>query len=83
VELNAHKLTLPREVMGLGDVKFMAAIGAFFGWKAVIFILFASSLLGSLVGLTLVAQRKHALSARIPYGPYLALGALLWMRGGY
>jgi leader peptidase (prepilin peptidase)/N-methyltransferase len=83
VELNAHKLTLPREVMGLGDVKFMAAIGAFFGWKAVIFILFASSLLGSLVGLTLVALRKHELSARIPYGPYLALGALLWMMGGY
>ncbi len=83
VELNAHRLTLPREVMGLGDVKFMAAIGAFFGWKAVIFILFASSLLGSLVGLTLVALRKHELSARIPYGPYLALGTLLWMMGGY
>ena len=83
VELSAHKLTLPREVMGLGDVKFMAAIGAFFGWKSVIFILFASSLLGSLVGLTLVALRKHELSARIPYGPYLALGALLWMMGGY
>jgi leader peptidase (prepilin peptidase)/N-methyltransferase len=83
VELNAHKLTLPREVMGLGDVKFMAAIGAFFGWKAVVFILFASSLLGSLVGLTLVALRKHELSARIPYGPYLALGTLLWMMGGY
>lgn len=83
VELNAHKLTLPREVMGLGDVKFMAAIGAFFGWKSVVFILFASSLLGSLVGLSLVALRKHELSARIPYGPYLALGALLWMMGGY
>lgn len=83
VELNAHRLTLPREVMGLGDVKFMAAIGAFFGWKAVIFILFASSLLGSFVGLTLVALRKHELSARIPYGPYLALGTLLWMMGGY
>jgi len=83
VELTAHSLILPREVMGLGDVKFMAAIGAFFGWKAVVFILFASSLLGSLVGITLVALRRHELSARIPYGPYLALGALLWMMGGY
>lgn len=83
VETSAQEVTLPREVMGLGDVKLMAAIGAFFGWKSVIFTLFASSLLGSILGVALILLRKQELSTRIPYGPYIAVGALLWMMGGY
>jgi leader peptidase (prepilin peptidase)/N-methyltransferase len=68
--------------MGLGDVKFMAAIGAFLGWKAVIFSLMLSSFIGAVTGLTLVLIGKRALSSRLPYGPYIALAAAIWIFKG-
>jgi leader peptidase (prepilin peptidase)/N-methyltransferase len=68
--------------MGLGDVKFMAAIGAFLGWQAVIFSLMVSSMIGSVVGVALIALRKREWSSRLPYGPYIALAAALWVFGG-
>jgi leader peptidase (prepilin peptidase)/N-methyltransferase len=74
-----HELQIPREAMGRGDLKFLAAIGAFLGWRAVLFSIFAGSLAGSVVGLTTLALGKRAASAKIPFGPYLALGALAWM----
>ena len=80
-ELVADRLVLPREAMGLGDVKFMAAIGAFLGAGAVVFSLMLSAILGSLVGLTLIVIGKRSWSNRIPYGPYIALAAIIWMFG--
>jgi leader peptidase (prepilin peptidase)/N-methyltransferase len=74
-----RELQIPREAMGRGDLKFLAAIGAFLGWRAVMFSVFAGSLLGSLVGLGTLLIGKRAWSAKLPFGPYLALGALLWM----
>ena len=74
-----RELQIPREAMGRGDLKFLAAIGAFLGWRAVLFSVFAGSLAGSVVGLTTMALGKRAWSAKIPFGPYLALGALVWM----
>jgi leader peptidase (prepilin peptidase) / N-methyltransferase len=82
LEAITSEIVLPREAMGLGDVKFMAAIGAFLGWQAVIFSLVVSSLIGSLVGLTLVVLRRRALSSRLPYGPYIAIAAALWVFAG-
>jgi len=70
-----ESLTLPREAMGLGDVKFMAAIGAFLGWKATLFSLMFSSVLGAVVGLGLIALGRQHLSGRLPYGPYIAVAA--------
>ena len=81
-ETVSRKIVLPREAMGLGDVKFMAAIGAFLGWQAVLFSLMLSSVIGSLVGVTLIVMRKQAWSSRLPYGPYIAMGAALWIFGG-
>jgi leader peptidase (prepilin peptidase)/N-methyltransferase len=82
LEVVTSEIVLPREAMGLGDVKFMAAIGAFLGAKAVLFSLMLSSVIGSVVGVTLIALRRQAWSSRLPYGPYIALAAALWLFGG-
>ncbi|CAN5483246.1 hypothetical protein BH20VER3_BH20VER3_09170 [soil metagenome] len=77
-----RELQIPREAMGRGDLKFLAAIGAFLGWRGVLCSIFAGSLFGSIVGLLSLAVGHRGWSARIPFGPYLALGALLWMFWG-
>jgi leader peptidase (prepilin peptidase)/N-methyltransferase len=76
------RLAFRREAMGFGDVKLMGAVGAFLGWKAVLFSIVASSFVGSLVGLTLVIVGSKGMRSRIPYGPYIALAALLWIFWG-
>jgi leader peptidase (prepilin peptidase)/N-methyltransferase len=75
----ARELVIPREAMGRGDLKFLAAIGAFLGWRAVLFSLFAGSLLGSIIGLITLVVGKPVWSAKLPFGPYLAFGAVTWM----
>jgi leader peptidase (prepilin peptidase)/N-methyltransferase len=79
MEATTSEIVIPREAMGLGDVKLLAGIGAFLGWQATVFSIFLSSIAGSLVGLALVATRKRDLQGHIPYGPYIALGALVWL----
>jgi leader peptidase (prepilin peptidase)/N-methyltransferase len=74
-----RELQIPREAMGRGDLKFLAAIGAFLGWRAVLFSIFAGSLLGSLIGLLTLILGKRVWSAKLPFGPYLAFGAIIWM----
>ena len=74
-----RELEIPREAMGRGDLKFLACIGAFLGWRAVLFSVFAGSLVGSVVGLVTLIIGKRVWSAKLPFGPYLALGGLIWM----
>lgn len=74
-----RELQIPREAMGRGDLKFLAAIGAFLGWRAVLFSIFSGSLLGSMMGLVTLVVGKRVWSAKLPFGPYLAFGALSWM----
>lgn len=75
----ARELEIPREAMGRGDLKFLAAIGAFLGWRGVLFSIFAGSVAGSLVGLATSIIGRRVWSAKLPFGPYLAFGALIWM----
>ncbi len=68
-----------QEGMGGGDIKLIAWIGAVLGWTSVPFVVIASSLLGSVIGLIILARSKEGLSKAIPFGPYLALGAFLYI----
>jgi len=77
------KLAFKKEAMGFGDVKLMGGLGALLGWQSVLFILFVSALVGSVVGISLLKSGKKELQSQIPYGPYLAVAAIFWMLGGY
>lgn len=76
------KAVVPREAMGYGDVKFVAMIGAFLGWQAAVYVLFAASIIGAIVGLFQKFVAKEQWSRPLPFGPYLALGAFLWIFTG-
>ncbi len=77
-----REYVFPREAMGMGDVKLIAGIGAFLGWKAVFFSIAGASFVGSIVGVALLVLGPKARSLRIPFGPYLSFGALLWLFAG-
>lgn len=79
MECVSAEIVLPREAMGLGDVKFMGAIGAFIGWTGAVFSLMVSSLIGATIGVILILARKREWSSRMPYGPYIALAAAIWI----
>jgi leader peptidase (prepilin peptidase)/N-methyltransferase len=66
-----------REGMGLGDVKMMAAVGAFFGLKRTLMTILAGSLLGSVIGILLIAISKKGRDYELPFGTFLGAGALL------
>ena len=75
----AYQRLTGKDGMGGGDIKLLAMMGAFLGWKAVPFIIFASSLVGSLVGISIMLLQKKDGKLAIPFGPYLAFGALLYI----
>ncbi len=64
------------EGMGGGDVKMLAMIGAFLGWKLVLVTLVLSSVAGSLIGVLVIAVKRGGMKYALPYGTFLALGAL-------
>ncbi|MFM7204709.1 MAG: prepilin peptidase [Myxococcota bacterium] len=72
-----------QEGMGLGDVKMMGLLGAFLGYHpALMFIIFVSSMLGSVVGITLMLVRKEGLQYALPFGPFLAIAGVIYLLGG-
>ena len=77
-----RRISWKRDAMGFGDVKFMACIGAFLGWKAVLFTVMSASVIGAVIGGLTVLIGRREWSARIPFGPYLSIGALVWLFTG-
>jgi len=75
----AYQLLTGKEGMGGGDVKLMAMMGAFLGWRSVPFIIFAASLVGSIIGVGLMVARGRDAKLAIPFGPFLAFSAILYI----
>jgi leader peptidase (prepilin peptidase)/N-methyltransferase len=65
------------EGLGMGDVKMLALIGAFLGWKLVLLTLVLGSFLGSFVGLGLIAARRGDMKLALPFGTFLAIAAMI------
>ncbi len=76
-----YYLFTKKEGMGGGDIKMIAWIGAVLGWQAIPFVIIASAISGSVIGLVAARNQKKGLKAVIPYGPFLALGALMYIFG--
>lgn len=71
-----------REGMGYGDFKLLAMLGAFMGWQALPFIVFASSLAGAVVGILFLYLSHKDMRTEIPFGPYLAAAGMVWFLWG-
>ena len=65
--------------MGLGDAKLLSAIGFWFGWISIPFILFFSSFIALVLAIPSLINKSKNLSTQIPFGPYLILGCVLYL----
>jgi leader peptidase (prepilin peptidase)/N-methyltransferase len=68
---------LGKEGMGGGDIKLMAMIGTFLGWKNTLLTIFLGSVTGSIIGVSLILFKKKKRDDYIPFGPFLVLGAII------
>jgi leader peptidase (prepilin peptidase)/N-methyltransferase len=81
VVYHLFKLATGKEGMGYGDFKLLAAIGAWVGWQALPVVILISSVVGAIIGILLIAVKRHQRSQPIPFGPFLASAGwitLLW-----
>lgn len=74
-----YYLLTRRDGMGGGDIKLLAMIGAFLGWQSLLFIVFVSSLSGSVVGIIAMIIQGKGGQTRIAFGPFLAFAAMLYL----
>ena len=70
------------EAMGFGDAKLMAAIGCFFGWYSIPFVIFTSSLLALIIAIPSLVSKKKNLKTAIPFGPYIILTSIIYFLFG-
>lgn len=74
-----YELITKREGMGGGDIKLLAMIGGFLGWKSLLFILMASSFLGAVVGISLMITKGKDMKYAVPFGPFLSLAGVAYI----
>ena len=77
-----YEFITKREGMGGGDIKLLAMIGGFFGWKSLIFILLFSSFAGALVGGAAMIINKQDMKYAVPFGPFLSAAAVAYIFWG-
>ena len=75
----AYYLLKKVDGMGGGDVKLLAMIGALIGWQGVLFTIFFASLTGTLAGLAVMIKNRSTMKQKIPFGPFLAIGAICFL----
>ena len=78
----AYYMLTKKDGMGGGDLKLLAMLGAFLGWKAVFPVIFFSSLVGSIVGVPMAILGKKGRGMMLPFGPFLAGGGLFYFFWG-
>ena len=74
-----YQLLRKTEGMGGGDIKLMGMLGAFFGWQSLWFILLAGSLLGAIVGISVMIFKGKDMKYAIPFGPFLSISAVAYI----
>jgi leader peptidase (prepilin peptidase)/N-methyltransferase len=79
---HAFRLLTGKEGMGFGDFKLLAVFGAWLGWQMLPLIVLLASLVGTVVGLTLILTRRHARGSPIAFGPYLAVAGWIALLAG-
>jgi leader peptidase (prepilin peptidase)/N-methyltransferase len=77
-----YEFLTKREGMGGGDVKLLAMIGGFLGWKSLIFILLFSSFSGAIAGITAMIIKKQDMKYAVPFGPFLSAAAVAYLFWG-
>jgi leader peptidase (prepilin peptidase)/N-methyltransferase len=75
----SYAMLRKRDGMGGGDIKLLAMIGAWLGWQSLPFVIFASSLTGSIIGVAIMVAKKKDSQTRIPFGPFLSIAALFYI----
>ena len=77
-----YEVVTGREGMGGGDIKLLAMVGTLVGWKGVVFTIFSASLIGTAVGLAVMIRAGRNMKLAIPFGPFLSIGAILYLFWG-
>ena len=78
----AYEAVRKQEGIGGGDIKLLAMIGAFTGWKGVLFTVFGGSLFASVVGITVMVVRRSNGQVPIPFGPFLSGASFVYVLAG-
>ncbi len=78
----AYKLASGKEGFGYGDFKLLAALGAWFGWQAILPVILLSAGVGAAVGITLIVMGRKTMASRLPFGVYLAPAGILMLFAG-
>ncbi|MBA3028981.1 MAG: prepilin peptidase [Desulfobacteraceae bacterium] len=74
-----YTLLTKKEGMGGGDIKLLAMMGGLIGWKGILFTIFISSAVGSIIGIVLMLRMKKDMKLAIPFGPFLSIGAMTYI----
>lgn len=74
-----YEVATKREGMGGGDIKLLAMLGAFLGWKSLLFILLVSSLVGAVVGISVMLVKGADMKYAVPFGPFLSIAAIAYL----